>query len=185
MSRLDNVIDEVKNARLSENRPWIYDDNGNIKEDVFVFDMLKLLEALKEDDVEFYVEDEEIENAYDNYDTADNTYNHGCNISNDLNYHILGNIAYISVHLYGDIRGGYSETFAIDMGDYNSLIEFLYSEFEEDIYQIKDIKETNYSVTMNMFYEGIDVYDYENQKDFEQIYEIEAEDIIKEINTME
>lgn len=39
MKNLKTVIEQVKNSRLGENRAWIYDENGNIKEDVYVFDI--------------------------------------------------------------------------------------------------------------------------------------------------
>ena len=44
MTRLENVIEEVKTAHTGAYRPWIFDENGNIREDVLVGDVLPLLE---------------------------------------------------------------------------------------------------------------------------------------------
>ena len=45
MSRLDDVIKQVKATRHTA---WIYDDNGNIKDEVITCDVLKFLEDLRE-----------------------------------------------------------------------------------------------------------------------------------------
>ena len=34
MSRLTDVIEAVKASRIGENRAWIYDENGNISDEV-------------------------------------------------------------------------------------------------------------------------------------------------------
>ena len=116
MSRLDKVIEEVKEARKGEKRPWIFDDKGNIKDDVLICDVLPLLESLKEYEIE--ISNSEIEKYLESeYYSAENTYNWSARISNDLDWKIYKkdnlNIAIIMVHLYGDIRCGYSDYFVI------------------------------------------------------------------------
>lgn len=59
MTRLEKVIEEVKAAHTGVNRPWIFDENGNIREDVLIGDALPLLEELKEYEVD--ISDDEIE----------------------------------------------------------------------------------------------------------------------------
>ena len=86
MTRLENVIEEVKAARTGVNRPWIFDEDGNIREDVLVGDVIPLLEELKEYEID--ITDEEIEEFINDEETkGDNTYNWGANISNDLQIH--------------------------------------------------------------------------------------------------
>ena len=59
MTRLENVIEEVKTAHTGAYRPWIFDESGNIREDVLVGDVIPLLEELKEYEID--ITDEEIE----------------------------------------------------------------------------------------------------------------------------
>jgi len=60
---IQGVMDELDNVRHGKNKPWIFDENGKVSEDVFVFDVMKLLEAFKNSDdiilnvVPFDVED--------------------------------------------------------------------------------------------------------------------------------
>ena len=87
MSRLDNVIKQVKEARNGKNKPWIFDDKGNIKDDVLICDVLPLLESLKEYEIE--ISNSEIEKYLESeYYSAENTYNWNANISNDLDWKI-------------------------------------------------------------------------------------------------
>lgn len=83
MTRLEKVIEEVKAAHTGVNRPWIFDENGNMREDVLVGDVLPLLEELKEYEID--ISDEEIEEFINDDETkGDNTYNWNANISDDL-----------------------------------------------------------------------------------------------------
>lgn len=60
MTRLEKVIEEVKAAHTRVNRPWIFDESGNMREDVLVGDVLPLLEELKEYEVD--ISDDESKN---------------------------------------------------------------------------------------------------------------------------
>lgn len=182
MKNLKTVIEQVKSSRLGENRAWIYDENGNIKEDVYVFDILPFLSRLL--DYEIAIEESDVKDSWDNYITADNTYNHGCNVSNDLDFRVVKDddgdyIAFIKVHLFGDIRGGYSADFAINLGEYKTLIEFLYYEIDEDCRQSKEL-DSRYTVDMDIFSEGVSVWDSIAGEDYE-VCEIEKDDILKKI----
>ena len=42
-TRLENVIEEVKNARRIAHKPWIFDDDCKIKENLIVGEVLDLL----------------------------------------------------------------------------------------------------------------------------------------------
>lgn len=182
MSRLDKVIEEVKEARKGEKRPWIFDDKGNIKDDVLICDVLPLLESLKEYEIE--ISNSEIEKYLESeYYSAENTYNWSARISNDLDWKIYKkdnlNIAIIMVHLYGDIRCGYSDYFVISMGEYDSLIElFSYEDFDSTI-GYKELNE-NYIADYDMFSEYIMVYDKDGNE-VGEFYEIEKEELLKEV----
>ena len=175
MSRLDKVIEQVKEIRKGNNRPWIFDDNGNISDNVIIGDVLDILEELK--DYEINVSDEYIKNF--EADSAYNTYNYNGNISNDLNYEFKeikdGVIIRIMVHLYGDIRGGYSDYFFVKM---DSEYDFLTL---ESAYQYKDITDT-LTVDIHCFLETYSVYDNENQEEIGEFCCLEKEDLLKELN---
>lgn len=178
MTRLENVIEQVKAARFGENKPWIFDDNGNVKDNVMCCEVLELLEELKE--YEINVTDEWIDNFKQNTDKGMNTYNWNANISNDLNIDYVGSdseqtIMLIMVHLFGDIRAGYSDYFVVK---FDSMYEF----YElESTRQSKDIND-HMVAGLNIFSEMYNVYDYENQEDFGEFSEFELEDLLREIN---
>ena len=113
-TRLENVIEQVKNARIGSYRPWIFNDDGKIKDNVITGEVLYLLEEMKEYEVN--VSDEYIANflKIDWHKRRNgNTYNVSANISNDIDYTALeidaGCIFLVQVHLDGDIRGAYSD----------------------------------------------------------------------------
>lgn len=51
MSRLDNVIKDIENVN-KECHAWIYDENGNIRDDVICGNVLDLLYELKDYEIE-------------------------------------------------------------------------------------------------------------------------------------
>ena len=127
MSRLTNVIETVKANRIGENRAWIYDENGNISNDLICGDIIPYLEELK--DYEIDVTDEYISNFKKD---ADNyySYNYGTNIDKDISIWYKENcsVAIICVHLYGDARYGFSDDFAVLMDGNDTL--YLYLQFD-------------------------------------------------------
>ena len=175
MSRLDNVIEQVKAVRRIDknHRAWIFDDNGNIKDDVLCGDILPLLEELKE--YEINVSDEWIDKFREESD-GDNTYNWGANICNDLNmnYNKKSGIFLFMVHLFGDIRGGYSDYFAVKFDSFDDLF------YLESITQYKDIND-RYVADIHLFREGYEVYDTEIQETIGEFCELEANDLLKRI----
>jgi hypothetical protein len=184
MKRLDGIIADVKAARGGANRPWIYDDSGNIASGVICADVIPLLEDLKE--YELDVTDEEIEELLESPNVkGDNTYNWGANISNDLNIDTVKDVdingehydtvMVIMVHLRGDIRGGYSDYFVVPLS-----FEDLWYDFDYDVCQSIDIND-RYTADINMFSEGYTVYDNETGDDIGEFYELEVEDLLKEI----
>ena len=177
MTRSENVIEEVKAAHTGENRPWIFDENGNIREDVLVGDVIPLLEELKEYEID--ITDEEIAEFIGDKETkGDNTYNWGANISNDLlinsQEHYDEVTLIMAVHLRGDVRANYSDYFAVKMRGFYEFYEL------ESMLQHKDITNTLVA-DINLMSEGYSVYDYEHDDDLGEFYEIEIKDALPEI----
>ena len=182
MSRLTNVIEAVKASRLGENRAWIYDENGNISNDVICGDVIPFLEELKEYEIE--KSDEFIENFIKD---ADNfyTYNYGCAIDKDISawYKNDNPIMIVCVHLFGDARWGFSDYFVIEMDDYydgTPLTQFLQL---ESVYQTVDIND-RYCADINIFREEYDVYDTEKRDVICNTYGIEKKEVIADIGLL-
>lgn len=181
MTRLENVIEQVKDSRKGINKPWIFNNDGSIADNVMCCEVLDVLEELKK--YEISVSDEWIESFVNNPKVkGDNTYNFGGNISNDLNMNYVENddgeeIMVIMVHLYGDIRGGYSDYFAVK---FDSVYEFYELESATQIKSVND----HMSADLNIFSEIYNVYDYEKQEDVGSFYCLELEDLLEEINNI-
>lgn len=177
-TRLDNVIEQVKNARKGEHRPWIFNDDGEIADNVMCCEALYILEELKNYEID--VSDEWIEQFFNNANVkGDNTYNWGANISNDLNMNYIENdngevIMLIMVHLYGDIRTGYSDYFAVK---FDSMYQFYELESATQIKSVND----NMVADLNAFTETYDVYDYEKEESIGSFYCVELADLLEEI----
>lgn len=177
MTRVERVVEQVKQSRKGNFRPWIYDNKGRIKDNVLCGDVLELLEELKE--YEISVTDEYIDRFIkQNEDKGYNTYNYGARVSNDLNYFVYETddvyIIAMAVHLYGDIRDGYSEYFVVKFDNYYEWFELdskiQHKRITEDLWAEIDI--------MRELYE---VYDYKNMKSVGEFYAVEIEDLLKQI----
>lgn len=178
MSRLEKVIEEVKRARIGNGKPWIFDDNGKIKDEVICGEVIKLLEDFK--DYEINVSDRYIENFLSRDDVKGyNTYNVNAAVSNDLDYYVLETnetcIVIMKVHLFGDIRCGYSDYFALK---FDSVFDF-YS--LDNWIQSKEINE-QYTATIYLYQECYSVYDYKNSEDVGSHYECEVSDLLETLN---
>ena len=177
MTRLENVIEEVKAAHTGVYRPWIFDENGNIREDVLVGDVLPLLEELKEYEID--ITDGEIEEFIGDKETkGDNTYNWNANISNDLQIHSQEYddeiTMVIAVHLRGDIRANYSDYFAVKMRGFYEFYEL------ESMLQHKHITDTLVA-DINLMDEYYAVYDCEHDEYLGEFYQIDIKDALSEI----
>ena len=182
-----SVIEEIKAVRKGKNRAWIFDEEGNIRNDVFVIDIIPLLNemAKREEEVEMpSIYEGLVEHFFNDYDIADITYNYNCNISNDIDYRVTkgeySNWALIKVHLCGDIRANYSDSFIINIGEYSSLIDYLWCEYTDYLCDYKDIDEDHYG-DFDMFSEGVRVVNNETGEEVDTIYEYELSEILKEI----
>lgn len=177
MTRLESVIEQVKAARQGKHRPWIYDDNGEIKESVICGEVLYLLEELKGYEIE--ATDEWIDKFIYAEDTKGyNTYNYGANISNDLNYWVRETkdeyIIAIAVHLRGDIRARYSDYFVVKFENFYEWNDL------ESRTQHKPITDT-LTADIDIFDELYAVYDYSTDDCVGYYYEAEVEDLLNKI----
>ena len=178
MSRLTDVIEAVKASRVGENRAWIYDENGNISDEVICGNVIPFLEELKE--YEINANDEFIsefkKNAKNYY-----TYNYGCCIDTDISIWYKENnpIMIICVHLYGDARCGFSEDFVINI---NETLNFPLSVlFELDsVMQTVDIND-RYCADINIFQEEYDIYDTIECDTIGTDYAIEKKDALENL----
>lgn len=181
MSRLDNVIEQVKSIRrINKNhRAWIFDDNGNIKSDVLCGDILPFLEELK--DFEINVSDKTMESILYHANSEGYTYNWGANVCNDIAWKFkdLKNgecIAAICIHLYGDARGGFSDWFVCKF-DYDTQMREL-----ESAMQHKYITD-NLVADIDIFSEGYEVYDHEQDETIGSFCTLEVADLLEELKT--
>lgn len=176
MSRIDNVIADIKN--VDENgHAWIFDADGNIRDDVICGDVIPFLEELKEYEVE--CSDGAIDGILENATSHWNTYNFNTSISHNIDvaeYYYLDECVYmaIMVHRYGDVRGNYTDRFVVKFDDICDFYEL------ESRTQHKDIND-KYTCDIDIFSECYNVWDNENQTDVGEFYEIEVADLLNEI----
>lgn len=175
MLKLDAVIKDIKDVNLMGNA-WIYDDNGNIKDNVICGNVLPWLEELKEYEID--VDDEFINFIVENSENRWNTYNWNANIDHEIDgaemdiggYHYVA----IMVHRYGDVRWNYTDRFVVrfdDAYDFNAL---------ESRMQYKEIAE-RYMCDIDIFCEWYNVWDCKKQCEVGEFYSIEADDLLAEI----
>lgn len=178
MTRLENVINQVKVSRTGKNHAWIFNNDGKIGDNVVCGEVLDLLEELKE--YEINVSDAWIENFLHNPRVkGDNTYNFNANISNDINIDYLvtddgAEIMVIMVHLTGDIRGNYTDYFAVKFDDIDSFYTL------DSLTQCIDIND-RFTADVFLLSETYSVYDCENGESVGEFYELEKEDLLAEI----
>lgn len=180
MSRLDNVIADIRNVDKN-GHAWIFDANGNIKNDVICGDVIPFLEELKEYEVEFD-NDEHAERAInlilEHATNRWNTYNWNANISHDIDVAELEICGYIymaiMVHRYGDVRVNYTDRFVVRFDDICDFYEL------ENRTQYKDIND-RYTCDIDIFSDYYNVWDNDNQTSVGEFYEIEVEDLLNEI----
>lgn len=175
MLKLDAVIKDIKDVNLMGDA-WIYDANGNIKDDVICGDIIPWLTELK--DYEIDVDDEFINYILENSDNRWNTYNWNANIDHNIDgaemdidgYHYVA----IMVHRWGDVRVNYTDRFVVRFDD-----DCEFNELESRM-QYKDIKD-RYTCDIDIFSEWYNVWDCEKQCNVGEFYDIEVECLLNEI----
>lgn len=180
MTRLDEVIKDIENVN-KERHAWIYDDNGDIKNDVICGSVLDLLYELKDYEIETFDTEKSINYVVEHADHRWNTYNWNANIDHHIDVAELGinGCAYmaIMVHRYGDVRANYTDRFLVRFDDETEWFEL------ESRMQYKTICDGKYKycVDIDIFSEWYNVYDWELGESVGEFYEIEVEDLLNEI----
>lgn len=177
MTRLDAVIEDIKEVNKTCGA-WIYDADGNIKDDAIYGSVLPLLYELR--DYETEATEEFIDWIVEHADKHWNTYNWNANIDHDIDVAEVELDGYtymaIMVHRYGDVRGNYTDRFLVRFDNEYDWFEL------ESIMQYKTICDGRYCVDINIMSETYTVWDNEEEVSIGEFYEMEVEDLLKEIN---
>ena len=177
MTRLNAIIEDIEAVNKACG-VWIYDADGNIKDNVICGNVLPLLYELK--DYEIETTEESIDWFVKNADRRWNTYNWNANIDHDIDVAemYLNGYTYmaIMVHRYDDMRANYTDRFLVRFDN-----EYDWFEFESRI-QCKTICYGRYCVYIDIMTECYNVWDNEKEVTVGEFYEIEVEDLLKEIN---
>lgn len=178
MTRLDAVIKDIEAANKI-GYAWIYDADGNIKNDVICGNVLPLLYELK--DYEIETTEESIDWIVKNADRRWNTYNWNANINHDIDVAELELNGHtymaIMVHRYGDVRANYTDRFLVRFDNYFKWLEL------ESRVQYKTICDGRYCVDIDIMAECYNVWDNEKEVNVGEFCELEVEDLLNEINS--
>lgn len=177
MTRLDAVIKDIEAVNKTCNA-WIYDADGNIKDDVICGNVLPLLYELKDYEVEST--EKSIDWIVENADRRWNTYNWNANIDRHIDVAEVEIDGYtymaIMVHRYGDVRANYTDRFLVRFDDCYEWAEL------ESIMQYKTICDGRYFIDIDIMTETYTVWDNEEEVSVGEFYEIEVEDLLNELN---
>ncbi len=177
MTKLDAVIKDIE-AVNKASVAWVYDADGNIKDNVICGSVLPLLYELKDYEVEST--EESIDWIVENADRRWNTYNWNANVDHHIDVAKLELDGYtymaIMVHRYGDVRANYTDRFLVRFDN-----EYEWSELNSRV-QCKEIVDGRYCVDIDIMAECYNVWDSEKEVNLGDFYEIEVEDLLKEIN---
>ena len=177
MTKLDAVIEDIKEVNRACGA-WIYDADGNIKDDVICGSILPLLYELRDYEVEST--EKSIDWIVENANRRWNTYNWNANIDHHIDVAEMELDGYtymaIMVHRYGDVRANYTDRFLVKFYD-----SYEWSELES-IMQYKTICDGRYFINIDIMSETYNVWDNEEEVDLGEFYEIEVEDLLNELN---
>lgn len=176
MTRLDAVIKDIKEVNKTCDA-WIYDANGNIKDDVICGNVLDLLYELK--DYEIETTEKSIDLVVEHADHRWNTYNWNANIDHHIDVAELEINGYtymaIMVHRYGDVRANYTDRFLVRFNDIYEWVEL------ESRMQYKTICDGRYCIDIDIMSECYNVYDWDKFDNIGEFYEFEVEDLLNAI----
>ena len=178
MTRLDAVIEDIE-AVNKVGYAWIYDADGNIKDDVICGNVLPLLYELKDYEVE--PTEKSIDWIVENANRRWNTYNWNAKIDHHIDVAEMEIDGYtymaIMVHRYGDVRANYTDRFLVRFDN-----EYEWFELNSRV-QYKTICDGKYYIDIDIMAECYHVWDNEKEVSVGEFYEIEVEDLLKEINS--
>lgn len=172
MTRLENVIADIESVN-KEGHAWIYNNDGEIKDDVICGNVLDLLYELK---------DYEIDTIEKSIDwivvNADRRWNASIDHNIDVAEMKINGYTYVAimVHRYGDIRANYTDRFLVRFDNEYEWFEL------ESCMQYKTICDGKYCVNIEIMSECYNVYDLELGESIGEFYEIEVTDLLDAIN---
>ena len=159
--KLSQMIKELNG--LQGETVKVFGSPVKIKHDEHLVDTCDILEALQEIEANDY-QTKKILKLWDNgeleYNVGDNTYNYGGNITHHLNWYILEHDGkmwvIIKAHLYGDVRGNYTNEAVLMVSDGYEFYELL----EENAYKtiVKAVNGEEYHLTACATSDDIEVY---------------------------
>ena len=177
MTRLENVIADIESVN-KEGHAWIYNNDGEIKDDVICGNVLDLLYELK--DYEIDTTEKSIDWIVVNADRRWNTYNWNANIDHNIDVAEMKINGYtymaIMVHRYGDIRANYTDRFLVRFDNEYEWFEL------ESCMQYKTICDGKYCVNIEIMSECYNVYDLELGESIGEFYEIEVTDLLDAVS---
>ena len=177
MTRLDAVIKDIEAVNKAD-IAWMYDVDGNIKDNVICGNVLPLLYELR--DYEIEATEKFIDWIVGHADKHWNTYNWNANIDHDIDVaekHLNGDtFMAIMVHRYGDIRANYTDKFLVRFDNKYDWFEF------NSRMQYKEIAGGRYYVDIDIMTEAYYVWDNEECVNVGEFSELEVEDLLNEIN---
>ena len=178
MAKLDAVIEDIKEVNKSCGA-WIYDADGNVKDDVICGNVLPLLYELRDYEVE--PTEKSIDWFVVNANRRWNTYNWNAKIDHHIDVAEAEFDGYtymaIMVHRYGDVRANYTDRFLVRFDDCYEWSEL------ESIMQYKTICDGRYCVDIDIMTETYSVWDNEEEVSLGEFYELEVKDLLNEINS--
>ena len=184
MSRIDNVLKMMMEARTGAGHPWIYGDDGSISDNVICLDTMDVVKTLQA--YEISVSDSFIDTFIGKPDTnCFYTYNIGCNVSDGISFWYRDNcpVLVFNIHLGGDARIIWNTYFAIKMEYAESDMIYCIAEFFSNIGIDPFSVEVNDDLVadISIFSEYYNVYSYSQGEDLGSFWQLEKEDLLQAI----
>ena len=162
-----NMIADIK--EIHETPVYYFGDYHELdalEPDDYTINIIDVLEALEPYEITESIEElTESGYIYDDCDyKCDNSYNWLAPINHDFDFKVYDNdntardICYVEfkVHRFGDVRGNYTESVVLQ---FDNEYEFLETLSECNKYNNIEIDGNNYSVDVNIFSDGFEVFD--------------------------
>lgn len=164
-----------------------YHELDALETDDFTINIIDVLEALEPYEITESIDElTESGSIYNNCDyKSDNSYNWSAPINHDFDFKVYDNentvcdVCYIEfkVHRFGDVRGNYTESVVLE---FENNYEFYEALSECNKYNTIEIDGNNYSVDVNIFSDGFEIFD-DNGSYITTVYGYDADEITEEI----
>lgn len=186
---VDELIEILKEKHTGNNRSWVFNPDGSLKDEVILLDTINILKELKNADIIIDTDDEDnaeliadMELQFNNNRPIQEyyTYNYNANITDDLWLKSFGDYTCLSIHIGLDARAGFTDFIILDgnIDKVVSTIDEIACQYAFDI----DYEGTVYVASnLSPFSDVYDVYDYEHNVDICTSYETEKEDLLEDI----